>query len=222
MSVTSDTDRAGAETDPAQSRDKPLSWPPAGNPRIFGPGRGRNDERAMHVAYLLSVTYLLWMGKPEDFGSAGSGLWAYTGRDVAFALLSTIILGTMGLFLYRYPLHRMILRIDDHGLTLRSLGPFHDRPRSFVPFDRLAAITLHADGRHPPWDVLEIDLRRGPGWISWKFAARTATGTKGLEIAREVARRAEAAGVQVTPPEGSGFTKGRMIWRFSAEEGASP
>ena len=152
----------------------------------------------------------------------GRGLQPSPAASFAFALLAAIILGTMGLFLYRYPLHRMILRIDDHGVTLRSLGPLHDQPRSFIPFDRLEKITLHGDTRHPPWDVMSIDLRRGPGPLYWKFAALTATGTTGAEIARDIAQRAEAAGVQVTRTKGSRLNARRIVWHFSREADDNP
>ncbi len=213
MSEGANTPDIGPDADRALLGDKPMAFPPTGNPRVFGPGRGRNDERAVYLLFWLALAYLFWIARPEQGGSV------LTGTNVAFYLLAALSLGATAFLIYRYPLQRVIVRVDDHGVTLRSLGRFHARDRTFVPFNKLKKVRMSRDSvSAPPWDMLRIDLRHGTGWISWEFAALTATGTEGREIAAEIARRAAASGMVVTPPEGPGYKKGEMHWHFLPPE----
>jgi hypothetical protein len=222
MTVKSDTHPIRPDADPALLADKPMTYPPTGNPRIFGPGRrGRTADRAsilLHaaVAIFLVLSFTGW----ADGYDIWPGFDQLTSRYVAIYILVALIAGVTAIWLYHYPLHRMIVRVDDHGVTLRSLGPFHARDRSFVPFDKLKEVRMDRDGRMPPWDILEINLRPGTGWISWKFAALTGTGTEGRKIAEEIVTRAEAAGIVVTPHKGSGLLQGVVRWSFDPKTAA--
>lgn len=188
-----------------------------GNPRVFGPGRGRNDERAVIWLCGASLAAVVMGFKLFEDGRMGwPGLVSVTDRDVALYLLAALILGGAWRLAANHPPQKIIVRIDDHGLTLCSFGPFHALKRSFVPFDKLKAVSMIPDGRFsPPWDVLRIDLRRGTGWLRWEFAALTTTGTPGRDIVEEIARRAVAAGMVVTPPK---RRWGDMLWQFSPKQ----
>ena len=193
----------GRDADPALLRDKPMSYPPAGNPRLFGPGRGRLGDR---IAVLcmggFGLFFVLWFTWLDEGYDIWLGAEALTGSDVASYLLMALIAGVTGFFAWRLPLKRIILRVDDHGLTLRSLGPLDPRPRSFLPYDKLENLRIIPAHRDfppwAPWHVIRIGLRPGSGWLCWEFTASTATGTDAQTLVAEIRLRAEAAGLTVT------------------------
>ena len=203
----------GPDADPALLADKPMTWPPTGNPRVFGPGRSRPADRV-----------LIWLGGAAlaavvagftlfEGGRIGwSGLVTVTGRDVALYLLAAVILGGAWQLAASHPRQMIILRVDDHGLMLRGLRPYV-RARSFAPFALLDTVRLSAPHRSGDL-LLQIELRRGARWRSWAFDARLATGADGLVIAEEIAARAAAAGITVTPEKGTGWHLGTRLWRF--------
>jgi len=214
MTETPDTQAIGPEADPERWRDKPLCVPPTGNPRVFGPGRGRPVDRALIVLGGTVVALcLLWLIRLEGGYELSPGLLPRTGADMALYLVLALIMGATLYLAATYPPEQIILRVDDHGLTLRSLRPY-DRARTFMAFDLLETVAIRRKYKSTDY-LVQIEMRQGARWRSCTFAARSATGTKGPEIAAEIARRAGAAGMIVTPPEPPRYRRSRMLWTFT-------
>ena len=209
----------GPDADPALLADKPMTWPATGNPRVFGPRRARPIDR---VTILLGggllVFSVLWLARTYHGYDIWPGLDALTKEDLLLYLFCVLLLLVTGIIAAIHPVERIILRVDDHGLTLRSLRPYL-RARTFVPFALLDTVKVSPIPKSTDHRV-QIEMRPGARWRSCVFAARGATGADGPEIAEEIARRAEAAGLRVTPPEGTGDWRGRWLWTFAPAVGA--
>ena len=192
-----------------------MAYPPTGNPRVFGPGRARPIDRVLiWLGGGAVAIWVLWTARIGEGYDIWPGFAELSRWDVALYAVLAMILGVSGCFAATYPPQKIIVRVDDHGLTLRSLRPY-DRARTFMPFALLDTVTVSRIPKSTDLSV-QIEMRRGARWRSCAFAARSATRGRGLVIAREIAARAAAAGMTVTPPKGPGWTRGKMLWRFEA------
>jgi hypothetical protein len=212
MEITTPT-HIGPDADPSLLADKPMSYPPTGNPRVFGPGRARPIDRVtIMVGGGLLVFSLLWLARTYHGYDIWPGFEALTKTDLLLYLFCALLLLVAGIFAAIHPVEKVILRVDDHGLTLRSLRP-HDRARTFVPFALLDTVKVSKIPKSTDYTV-QIEMRRGAGWRTCAFAARSATGAEGPEIAAEIVRRATASGAAVSEERPSRVMPGRRLWRF--------
>jgi hypothetical protein len=135
------------------------------------------------------------------------------GQAILLLMAALVVIGTLiGL---RAPFATAVIELDDTGLTTRFLGAGATQP-AFVPYgllDRVEVMPLRSDHR------LTITAR-APAERRW-FQIRCAamTGEPAPEIAREIARRAKAAGVVVTGPEPGRAMAFESIWTFSPAPG---
>lgn len=220
MEITTPT-HLGPDADPALLADKPMAFPLTGNPRVFGPGRARPIGRAkMMLGGGVFVFSLLWLGRSYHGYDIWPGLDALTKPDLLLYLFCALSLLVTGIFAAIHPVEKIILRVDDQGLTLRSLRPY-DRARTFVPFALLDTIKVSKIPKSTDHTV-QIEMRRGAGWRTCVFAARSATGAEGHDIAAEIARRATAAGIAVSEDRAAGLVPGRRLWRFSTPDISAP
>ncbi|PWK59521.1 hypothetical protein C7455_10766 [Roseicyclus mahoneyensis] len=148
-------------------RDTPLSYPPTGNPRIFGPGRGRNDERGAYVFFWLSLACLFRPARPKQGGGVLSG------SDSAVYLLAALVLGATAVLICGCPSQRVIVRVDDHGVSLCTHVRLHARDRTFMsllqagegedePGQCFAPTAGHTADRSSPRDRLDHMGTRAP------------------------------------------------------------
>ncbi len=203
---------------PALLADKPLAYPPTGNPRVFGPGRARIIDRVrIMLAGVTFVFCLPRLARSYNGYDIWSGFDALTKTDLLLYLFCALSLLMTGIFAAIHPVEKIILRVDDHGLTLRSLRP-HVRARTFVHFALLETVKVSKIPKSTDYTV-QIEMRRGAGWRTCIFAARSATGAEGPEIAAEIIRRATAAEIAVSEERLSRLMPERRLWRFAPMPG---
>ncbi len=181
-------------------------------PSVFGPGATHPGVRVMlRLVGLMAGGGCVWaavtdLGLRRDLSDV-----ALTRGDGLLILLAAGIVLLFWAF-SRMPWTQAVLTIDDHGVTTELRGATV-RPPATVPFhllDRVEVTPLRSS------HTLTIAARDGAP-RRW-FEVRDCTmqvGANAPLIAREIARRARAAGVNVEGPEGRGPLMSQSIWRFA-------
>ena len=109
---------------------------------------------------------LLWLIRLEGGYELSPGLLPRTGADMALYLVpppgAALIMGATLYLAPPTPPEQIILRVDDHGLTLRSLRPY-DRARTFMAFDVLETVAIRRKYKSTDY-MVEIEMRQGARW----------------------------------------------------------
>ena len=193
-----------------------LEGKPARPPAVYGPA-ARPGAAARLVVLLVAVAlagYLAWL--------AGTGMgrtgWAMPppgglGRGGALLLLLAALALSAGVFASRVRASTAIIEVSDAGVTTRMVG---DRPMPavFVPHAALREIEVAPirGGER----VLTIRAQPDAARTWFQVRSRDATGTDGLEIARQIAGRAREAGQEVQGPEARGVLGAVSVWRIGS------
>jgi hypothetical protein len=181
-------------------------------PSVYGPGATHPGVRMMlRLVGLGAGGGCVWAAV-TDFGLRMdlSGVTLARGDGLLILLAAGIVLLFWSFSLM--PWTQAVLTIDDHGVTTELRGAA-TRPPATVPFHLLDRVEVTPLGTS---HTLTIAARDGAP-RRW-FEVRDCTlqvGTNAPLIAREIARRARAAGVIVQGPEGRGPLMSHAIWRFA-------
>lgn len=190
-----------------------LEGKPPRPPAVYGPA-ARPGAAARLVLLLVAMAlagYLAWL--------AGTGMgrtgWAMPppgglGRGGALLLLLAALALLAGVFASRARGSAAIIEVSDEGVTTRMVGA-RPMPAVFVPHAALREIEV-APIRGER--VLTIRARPYAARTWFQVRSRDATGTDGLEIARQIARRARDAGQEVQGPEARGMLGAVSVWRI--------
>ena len=181
-------------------------------PAIYGPARTGPVQRILIALAGMAVAGgLIWFAGTDlglrDFAlPAPGGLGK--GQMILLLLAGVVVIGTLiGL---RAPYTTAVIEVDDAGVTTRLLGA-RGMPPAFVPhalLDRVEIMPLRSDDR------LTITAHPGAERRWFQIRCGAMTGAQASEIAREIARRARAAGVSVTGPEPGRVLAFESIWSF--------
>ncbi len=202
---------------PAPRSAGAASAPPAAPPsRVFGPARSGPLQRAVVLLMGAAVAgYIAWL-VGTDLGQTG---WAWPGigglsQGEKLLILIAAIAVLAAVVGSRAPFTTAIVEVSDTGVTTQMFGAAA-RPAAFVPFallERVEVTPMRSD------DGLTITARAGAGRRWFQIPCTTRTGARAGVIAREIACRARAAGVEVTGPESGRALAFEGIWTFSAPQ----
>ena len=195
-----------------------MTSPPGGNARIFGPARTGPVERIILALAAMGLAALLIWFAGTDMGLSDFALPVPgplgKGQMILLLMAALVVIGALiGL---RAPFTTAVIEVCDAGVTTRLLGR-GAIPPAFVPHALLERVEVVAmrGGEHG----LTITARTGAERRWFQIRSASATGTPGPEIAREIARRAKAAGVRVAGPEPGRALAFESIWTFSPAQG---
>lgn len=183
-------------------------------PTVYGPAP-RNH--ALHlgiglVAGLIPALGLVWLvGSRSGIAPWALPAPASLGQGDMLALLLAALCLAGGILggLWRTP--TAIIAVCSVGVTTRLLG---SQPRTSVLVHYSALRAVEVMPMQGGEQALTIRARAGAGREWFQIRCREATGVDALEIARQIAARARAAGVTVRGPEMRGMLGAESIWSF--------
>lgn len=176
-------------------------------PAVYGPAARHGPLSRLFV--LLLAGYLVWLAGTGMGRTPPGGL----GRGGALLLLLAALALSAGVFASRLRGSTAIIEVSDAGVTTRMVG---DRPMPavFVPHAALREIEVAPirGGER----VLTIRAQPDAARTWFQVRSRDATGTDGLEIARQIARRAREAGQEVQGMDARGVLGAVSVWRIGS------
>jgi hypothetical protein len=183
-------------------------------PAVYGPA-ARYGPLSRLFVLLVAVAlagYLVWLAG-TGMGRTGRAMppTGGLGRGGALALLLAALALLAGVFASRAPVSAAIIEVSDEGVTTRMIGA-RPMPAVFVPHADLRAVEVvpMRGGER----MVTIRARPGAARTWFQVRSRDMTGTDGLEIARQIARRARDGGLTVQGPEARGFLGADSVWIF--------